>query len=208
VGKDIVFVALGLPYRENVKITTSMSYEMKLSNFARTNSRSNIHGLISILHIHPSSPFFISIPHHHSSSTFRISIPHIYPSSPSLISISHHHSSSPFLITIPHHHPSYPFLITITHRYALIGTNAAAVKWVVCPDGVVKRSDKALLELNLDASASQCQFSPLNLTGWYLQGCVRLRLNTTALCMKLTLHTGYLSSSHPVRNALLMIHRM
>ena len=55
-------------------------------------------------------------------------------------------------------------------EYALIGTNAAVVKWVVCPDGVVKRSDKALLEPNLDASAASCQFAQRNLTGWYIPG--------------------------------------
>lgn len=43
-------------------------------------------------------------------------------------------------------------------EYAMIGTNNASVKWIVCPDGVVKRSDQALLEPVLDASPARCEF--------------------------------------------------
>ena len=52
-------------------------------------------------------------------------------------------------------------------EYALFGINEAPVKWVACPDGVIKRSDKALLELGDNDTAAGCDFSN-PVTGYFL----------------------------------------
>jgi hypothetical protein len=54
-------------------------------------------------------------------------------------------------------------------EYALFGTNAAPIKWVTSPDGVIKRSDRALLELGNNDTAAGCAFTQV-VQGYYLAG--------------------------------------